>query len=144
MMSRSDGGIKTISIDTLKFYLVQTDDDALIAKQAGCSLAVVRMVRGMFDIKPQVTSGTLIERPAPVVRKPRPTPKLAYKPARENPSEIKVDFWEMKNRRMVECGSLELLKRQLEVGQHWLNKEQFISVCHEVGLGDKLPPHLLG
>lgn len=134
MKSHSNGGIRTISIESLKELLIKSHDDVYVAEQAGCTIEVVQMIRRMTNLRP---SSKIPKASNQIV------PKLKHKPQKENPSKNVIILQEMKHKAEMELGSKNLLIRMLETGQHCLKRDDFIKVCHLVGVSHRIPQHLL-
>lgn len=97
--------------------------DEEIAKHFGCHPTVVRSFRkNILSVKPIIK--------APIV-------KARKTEARNSPPT--KDYLSFQSDKSLEGGSRRLLIRQLETGQHALDKPRFIAVVKELGLAHRLP-----
>lgn len=103
--------------------------DKNIAKHLGCHETVVsKLRRTMMAVKPTIK--------APIVKAAKPETKVTKsKPPISDYSDYKAAT-------SIEIGSRQLLVRQLETGQHWLDKERFVKTVNQLGLANRLPREL--
>jgi hypothetical protein len=90
----------------------------------------------MFDCHP-----TVIARLRKTMMSVKPTIKANIAPKKDDEGPTK-DYVSMRASVNCEDGSRRLLIRQLEAGQHWLDKPRFLAVVKDLGLTDRLPREL--
>lgn len=96
-----------------------------------------REIAQYFDCHP-----TVVARLRKTMMAVKPTIKTSIAPRRDDSPPTK-DYVNLRANVNLMDGSDRLLKRQLEVGLHWLDKSSFIAVCKEKGWEDRLPKGLL-
>lgn len=114
---------KTINAIELVELLAAGQSDKEIATYFDCHPTVVaRLRKTMMAVKPTIKTS------------------IAAKKDDNPPTK---DYVNLRANVNLMDGSDRLLKRQLEVGLHWLDKPRFIAVCKEKGWQDRLPKGLL-
>jgi hypothetical protein len=103
-----------------------TKDDHEIAKRLDCSVFTVR------DFRRTMKRAKNINRINPV--RPPSTPNVRAKDQTNITETDRV----ISNR--FEKASRNLIIRQLETGQHWLGKDDFLKLVHNLKLNHLLPP----
>lgn len=94
-------------------------------------------IAAYFDCHP-----TVVARLRKTMMAVRPTIKTSIAAKKDDNPPTK-DYVNLRANVNLMDGSDRLLKRQLEVGLHWLDKARFIAVCKEKGWEDRLPKGLL-
>ena len=114
---------KTINAVELVELLAAGQSDKEIATYFDCHPTVVaRLRKTMMAVKPTIKTSIA---------------------AKKDDSPPTKDYVNLRANVNLMDGSERLLKRQLEVGLHWLDAPRFVAVCKEMGWQDRLPKGLL-
>lgn len=118
---------KMINAVELVELLSMGQTDAEIAKYFDCHPTVIaKLRRTMMSVKPTIK--------APITK---------AKVTKSNDEPPTKDYVSLRSNVNCQDGSMRLLIRQLETGQHSLNKEQFVAIVKEIGLESRLPRGIL-
>lgn len=118
------GSIK-VSATTVMELCKLYDSDEHIADILQCSVTIVKAYRALATPKKSRTRQKEDQR----------------KRALQNEPQAFVSQLKTEQEKMAEC-SRRLLVRQLETGQHSLDRARFKDVVTSIGLADRLPPSL--
>lgn len=118
-------GAFKVSASTVMELCKLYDSDEQIADILQCSVTIVKAYRALATPKKSKTQQKRDQR----------------KRAIENEPRLFVSKLQSEAEKMAEC-SRRLLVRQLETGQHALDRARFKDVVTSLGLADRLPPSL--
>lgn len=114
-----------VSASTVMELCKLYDSDEQIADILQCSVTIVKAYRGLAKPKKSRTRQKQEQRKRALQTEPQ-----------SFLSQLKTE-----HEKMAEC-SRRLLVRQLETGQHSLDRARFKDVVTNLGLSDRLPPSL--